>query len=303
MRKQKNILAIVGPKGGVGKSTISANLAIALSKLGKKVIVADLDLGGSNLHAVFGIRECIFSLNDFVLNKIKNLSSIVIETGINNLGLICGGDIPGIANMPYQKKLKLIRHLSMLDCDIVLLDLSAGASFNVVDFLIISERALLVTTPEVLSLLKAYSFIKSTIFRQLSFLFKYNKCFELVELLEKAKDFDSYPHLKTIAGILEEISKVNNDIADSARELLSRFKPYVIVNRVQNKDDVNTGKVVQSLMQENLSLHSGMMAAIREDKAVKEASAKMKPIMMDAPMSMFCQDTDNIAKILCESNE
>ena len=58
----KNITAILGPKGGVGKSTISANLAIALSLMGKKVVAVDLDLGASNLHAIFGMRRSSKSL-------------------------------------------------------------------------------------------------------------------------------------------------------------------------------------------------------------------------------------------------
>ena len=126
MEKQKTIVAIVGPKGGVGKTTISANLAIALSQLGRKVIVSDLDLGASNLHAIFGLRGYKYSLDDFVQNRVKNLADVVLDTGIQNLRIICGGDVPGIANMPFQNKLKLIRHISSLDCDFVIMDSGAG---------------------------------------------------------------------------------------------------------------------------------------------------------------------------------
>ena len=186
MEKRKNITAIVGPKGGVGKSTISANLAIALSKLGKKVIAVDLDLGASNLHAIFGLRDSKYSLDDFVQNRVKKLTDVVLDTNIDNVGIICGGDVPGIANMPYQKKLKLIRHLLALDYDLVILDLAPGASFNVADFSIIAQKTLLVTTAEVPSLMNVYSFIKATVFRRLNFFFKSKKCDELLELLEKA---------------------------------------------------------------------------------------------------------------------
>lgn len=300
MEKPKNILAIVGPKGGVGKSTISANLAIALSKLGKKVVAVDLDLGGSNLHAIFGIRESKHTLNDFVLNRVKNLTSIVLDTEINNLGIICGGDVPGIANMPYQKKVKLIRHLSKLDCDLVLLDLGAGASYNVVDFLIIAQRGLLVTTPEVTSLLNTYGFIKATVFRRLSFYFKHKKCVELLELLERAKDFDNYPHLNTMEGLLAEARKINSDVADSARKILSGLKPLVVVNRVFTESDAGVGEVIQKLMQKYLSIESGRIMTIREDNAVKNAIARMRPLMIDAPKSMFCRDIKQIAARLCE---
>ncbi|NVL90180.1 MAG: AAA family ATPase [Desulfobacterales bacterium] len=298
MEKPKNIFAIVGPKGGVGKSTISANLAIALSELGKKVIAVDLDLGTSNLHAIFGIREYKYTLDDFVFNRVRNLSDIVLDTEINNLGIICGGDVPGIANMAYQKKLKLIRHLSKLDCDLVLLDLAPGASYNVVDFSIIAQRGLLVTTPEVPSLLNVYSFIKATVFRRLTFYFKHNKCVELLELLEKAKDFDNYPHLNTMEGLLGKAREINSDMADSARKILSGLKPFVVINRVFTKSDAGAGEVIQKLMRQYLSIDSGVIMTIREDKAVKNAIARMKPIMIDAPRSMFSRDIKQIAATL-----
>ena len=145
--KQKIITAIIGPKGGVGKTTISANLAIALARLGRKIIAVDLDLGASNLHAIFGLQGSSQNLNDFIQNRVKNLTEVVLDTNIDNVSIIRGGDDPGIANMPYTKKLKLIRHLSTLNCDLVLLDLAPGASFNVVDFSIIAHKALLGDNP------------------------------------------------------------------------------------------------------------------------------------------------------------
>ncbi len=299
MEKRKNITAIVGPKGGVGKTTISANLAIALSKLGKKVIAVDLDLGASNLHAIFGLRNSKYSLDDFVQNRVKKLTDVVLDTNIDNVGIICGGDVPGITNMPYQKKLKLIRHLLTLDSDLVILDLAPGASFNVADFAIIAQRTLLVTTAEVPSLMNVYSFIKATVFRRLNFFFKSKKCDGLPELLEKAKNFDNYPHLKTMEGFFREAGQINSVVADSAKKILSRIEPFLVVNRVRKKNDANVGMVIQNLLREYLGIKSTVIMTIREDNAVGDAIARMKPIMIEAPNSLFSQDIKKIASRLC----
>jgi flagellar biosynthesis protein FlhG len=299
MDKRKNITAIIGPKGGVGKSTISVNLAIALSQMGKKVVTVDLDLGASNLHAIFGMRGSPHTLNDFIQNKVKNLTDIILNTNIDNVGIICGGDAPGITNMPYQKKMKLIRHLSTIDCDFVLLDLAPGASYNVVDFSIIAQKTLLVTTAEVPSLLNVYSFIKSAVFRRLTFFFKHNKCFELLELLDKAKEPDTHPHLKTMEGFFREARQTNSTVTDSAKKILSSLKPLVVVNRVRTGKDARAGNVIQNLLKEYLSIESAVIMTIRDDDAVGNAIAKLSPIMIETPNSPFSQDIQEIASRLC----
>ncbi|MBF0397854.1 MAG: AAA family ATPase [Desulfobacterales bacterium] len=296
MEISKRIVAIVGPKGGVGKTTISANLAIALSNLGKEVIAVDLDLGASNLHTIFGLKQPKFRLDDFILNKVKSLSDIVCETHLKNLGIICGGDIPGIANLDYNKKLKLIRNLSDLKGDFILLDLGAGASNNVVDFLIIAKEGLLITTPEIPSLLNVYSFIKTMIFRRLNLQFKKNNA--IIELLEQAKDFNANPHLKTMEGFLTYAKKIDVEASKSIEKILDNFKSIIIVNRVKSEQDANSGKVIQNLMSQYLNIKTSTIRTIREDNNVQIAIAKMKPVILHAPESLFAKDMSIIARKL-----
>ncbi len=300
MERANKIVAIIGPKGGVGKTTISANLAIALSRLGKKVVAVDLDLGASNLHAIFGIRQSKSSLDDFVRNRVGNLSDIVLDTDIENVGMVCGGDVPGIANMPYQQKMKLIRHLSKLDCDLVILDLAPGASYNVADFSFIAQKVLLVTTPEIPSLMNAYSFIKAAVFRRLLFFFKRKECPDLLDLLERAKDFANNPHLKTMEGFFREARAINPVVADSAKTIIEGLKPFLIVNRVRAKNDTKAGKVIQKMLREFLGIESAVIKTIREDSAVGAAIARMKPILIQAPDALFSQDIEEIALELRE---
>lgn len=299
MEKRKNITAVLGPKGGVGKSTISANLAIALSRMGKKVVAVDLDFGASNLHALFGMKGLSKSLSDFFHKRVEKLADTILNTSAGGVGIICGGDDPGIANMPYQEKMKLIRHLCALDCDLLLLDLAPGTSYNVVDFSIIAQQSLLVTTAEVPSLLNVYSFIKSAVFRRLTLFFKHHKCPDLLELLSKAKESDKHPQLKTMEGFFKEAQKTDSAVADSARKMLSRLKPIVIVNRVRTDKDTKAGEVIKDLLKEYLSIETAVTMTIREDDAVGHAIAKLTPILIDAPNSPFSVDIREIAARIC----
>ena len=203
--------------------------------------------------------------------------------------------MPGITNMQYQKKMKLIRHLLALEYDFVILDLAPGASFNVADFAIIAQRALLITTPEVPSLMNVYSFIKAVVFRRLTFFFKHKKCPELIELLEKALDFEKYPNLKTMDGVFRKARDINTEVADAAQKVLSGFSPFVVVNRVRGVSDANAGKAVQNLMKHYLNINSSEVMTLREDAGVGNAIARMKPVITETPNAPFCRDIQKIA--------
>ncbi|MBF0472888.1 MAG: P-loop NTPase [Nitrospirae bacterium] len=291
----QKIIAVFGPKGGVGKSTITANLAIAIAEMGKKVIAVDLDLGASNLHAIFGVRDTRHSLEDFTMKKVKELSDCVTDTNIDNLGIICGGDVPGIANMPYQQKVKLINNLSTLDCDVIVLDLAAGVSNNVIDFLFIADTSLLVTTPEITSLLNVYSFIKTSVFRRLNFHFKALKSIELLELLEKAKDSIENPSLATMNGFLEAAAIIDQRASESAKKVLTKFKPYIVINRIKTPNDANVGTVITDLMQRYINILTSVIITIHEDQCVGKALSMLKPVMIAKPSCAFSLDVKEAA--------
>lgn len=292
------IIAIVGPKGGIGKSTVSSNLAIALAEIDKRVIAVDLDLGGANLHILLGIKQYKQTLDDFILKKVDNLNEILIDTGIKNLKLISGGaNIPDIANMPFQQKMKIINHLLKLDSDIVILDLSAGSSFNVIDFLLIANQQLIITTPESPSLIKVYGFIKSTVFRMLNFHFKNIDSQDGIDLLAKAKDTDNYPNLKTIDGIFKELSKTNEGAFVSAKEVLDKFKPNIVINMVHKADEAKAGNVISTMLKQYLNVTSSVVTTIPTDEMVRRALFKNKPMMLIYPGSEFSLAVKRLAEL------
>lgn len=130
------IIPIASGKGGVGKSLVAANLAIALAQSGKKTVLADLDLGGSNLHLLLGLRGIPFGIGTFFTTPEADFERLLIDTDIENLRFIPGdSEIPGMANLkPAQKKALIRALLALEDTDVLVLDLGAGTSANTVDF-------------------------------------------------------------------------------------------------------------------------------------------------------------------------
>lgn len=160
-RHISRVITVTSGKGGVGKSSIAVNLAIALSRLGKRVVIIDADFGLANIEVMLGIRPT-YNLADLMFRG-KNLSDI-ITPGPENIGFISGGSgIQELTNLSKDQIIYLIRKLVELDqtADIVIIDTGAGIADSVLEFVAASSEILLVATPEPTSITDAYALLKT----------------------------------------------------------------------------------------------------------------------------------------------
>lgn len=155
------VITITSGKGGVGKSSISVNLAIQISRLGKRVVILDADFGLANVEIMFGIRPR-YSLLD-VLKGNKTLQDVIME-GPEGIGFISGGSgIRELTNLNKDEIQAFIRMMYELDqiADIVIVDTGAGISDTVIELVAASTEVLLVATPEPTSITDAYALLKT----------------------------------------------------------------------------------------------------------------------------------------------
>lgn len=161
MPTTSRVITVTSGKGGVGKSSISTNLAVQLTRLGKKVIIFDADFGLANIEVMFG-QIPKFTLND-VIYKGKNISEILTE-GPMGIKFISGGSgIVGLNNLTEGQRAFLLAKMTELDnmADIIIIDTGAGVSDTVLDFVKSSQEILMITTAEPSSLTDAYSVLKA----------------------------------------------------------------------------------------------------------------------------------------------
>lgn len=160
-RNVARVITVTSGKGGVGKSSISVNLAIALSRLGNRVIVLDADFGLANVEVMLGIRPK-YNLADLMFRG-KTLTDIITE-GPENIGFISGGSgIQELTNLTKDQIVYLIQKLVELDerADIIIIDTGAGIGDSVLEFVAASSEVLLVATPEPTSITDAYALLKT----------------------------------------------------------------------------------------------------------------------------------------------
>jgi flagellar biosynthesis protein FlhG len=166
--KAVQLIAITSGKGGVGKTTVTVNLAIAAARLGHRTLVFDADLGLANVHILTGIKP-----RGTVMDVITGKCSIdeVLTDGPEKIKILCGSS--GIAELADLNKDilqylgKELRQLAML-FDVIIIDTAAGIANNVLHFLSISHDIVVVATPNVASILDAYGMIKVSRERQMS---------------------------------------------------------------------------------------------------------------------------------------
>lgn len=155
------VITVTSGKGGVGKSNLAINLAIAMSRMGQKVVVLDADFGLANIEVMLGIRPK-YNLADLMFRG-KSLLDIITE-GPEGIGFISGGSgIKELTNLTREQLINLSSRLEELDkrADVVIIDTGAGISDNVMEFVTLSAEVLLVVTPEPTSITDAYALLKT----------------------------------------------------------------------------------------------------------------------------------------------
>lgn len=153
------IIAVASGKGGVGKTNISANLAISYAKLGKKVVILDADLGLANVNVILGIIPK-FNLYH-VIRKQKTMEEIVYNTDYGIRMIAGASGFSKIANLSEDERQIFISSFQAFDdADILIIDTSAGVSDSVLSFLEAADDVIIVTTPEPTAITDAYGIIK-----------------------------------------------------------------------------------------------------------------------------------------------
>lgn len=161
-KPQNNIrvISVTSGKGGVGKTNVAANLALALHRMGKRVLILDADLGLANMDVLLGLNPR-YTLSH-VLDGEKRLDEIIVtaQGGIKLLPAASG--VQELTELDNSQRLHLLNELDTLQdlFDVLLIDTGAGISSNVMYFNFAAMEKVVVVTNEPTSLTDAYALIK-----------------------------------------------------------------------------------------------------------------------------------------------
>lgn len=290
-----HIIPVASGKGGVGKSLVAANLAIALAQGGKRVVLADLDLGGSNLHLILGMRAGVGSIGAYLTDPTLKFENAIQTTDVPNLLFLPGdAEIPGLANLSAAQKRTLTRRLSTLQCDYLITDLGAGTHQNALDFFLMSGSGIVVSTPTPTATVNAYLFLKNAVFRIMQ---------SSVARNGKGAAFikDLFKHGGSLQrlyfpDLIKELAKHEPGAVEKFRAGMAHFRPRLILNMIEDPKDAEKANRLRRSCQQYLDidlLHLGVM--YRDDLQDTALNARI-PIIRYKPQAVLSQAIYRVAE-------
>ena len=294
MVNSSTIIPVASGKGGVGKTFLTANVAIALAQRGHKTIAVDMDLGGSNLHSFFGLPNRHPGIGDFLKAKAADLEELLIPAKIPNLQFLPGdGRTPFMANIPHGQKEKLIKRIRNLKVEFVLLDLGSGTSFNTLDLFRLSPQGIIVTTFEHPSIMNMLSFLKLVVLRDIEKRFKHSSL--ILDELRSYYNQSISDDQKNIGALQKKIGDIDEDAGKVIFDVCRSYRPRIIFNRGDHPGEMSITGQIDSALESMLCVKADYFGFVFEDQVVRQVAKKGSAFIPAYPDTVVAESIGRIA--------
>lgn len=294
----KQIWAVGGGKGGVGKSLLSSSLAISLSRTGQKVLAIDLDLGGANLHTTLGVDLPRQTLNDFFAERAHAIQDCIAPTSIPNLELISGAqDSVQVANLTDDQRKRFLQSVREVDADYVLFDLGAGTSAHTLDFFLAADVCIVTLLPEPTSIENGYRFLKSAYYRRL---WSNPKLAPVRHFIELAMDAKNNEGIRSPSDLFRAVNRQNPELGAMLKAEIELFRPKLIVNQVRTHSDIEIGFSVKTVCKKYFGIDVDYLGYLDYDSSVWQAIRRKRPVMLEFPNSKLVGAIDRLVEYLAK---
>jgi flagellar biosynthesis protein FlhG len=289
-----HIWPIGGGKGGTGKSFLTSNIGILLARQGFKTLLIDADLGTPNLHTIIGLPNPEISLSDFLNRKVETLEETVLEMSTPNLFLISGArNKLDISNLAHEQKMKMLRAISRLDYDYILLDLGAGTSFNTIDFFTLSDSGIFVCIPEPTSIENIYRLIRSVYVRKIRQVLRIERFRSLAEKTEAQNQDTIVHHPEYLLTVLKHIDP---EQGNKIERILKAFQFKLVLNQVRRQDSPKTGALICRIVEKHLGMRIQFIGNVSFDERVHEAVCRKESFVEKYSYSQATLDLKLVIK-------
>ncbi|MDM8515905.1 P-loop NTPase [Desulfobacterales bacterium HSG16] len=295
MMEKKTIIPIASGKGGVGKSVLAANLAIALARMGHTTTAVDLDLGGANLYSCLGIPNRFPGIGDFMKSGNIKFNDLIIDTKIPNLKFLPGdGKTPFMADISFEQRRLLLKKIKSIPSRYVILDLGAGTVFNTLNFYGLAYKGIIITSFETSSIMNFIMFLKNFMLRVIVNVAQTNK--KALDIMLAAFNQPISAESLTVGSMIDKIAKIDPQLAEHARKMCSLYRPRIVFNMGDHPDELNVLKKLDATIKQGLSIDADYFGFIFFDEAVRMSARKRTVLMTSQPYSKAAAGIKTIAE-------
>lgn len=291
------IISVGGGKGGVGKSIIATNLAVAFAQLGRSVIVVDADLGSPNQHTLFAVDHPTKTLNGLFDHTLDKLVEAVVPTNVEGVSLVPGSAAqPGAANIAFQQKQKLLRHISALPADVVLVDVGAGTHFNSLDLFNVADLRVVVMTPQLTAVQNAYAFLKGAVHRAMRQLAQGEEQLGLIESDGQARD------TARLRGLLTQVRAKDPGFERALQTLLASLGVSLLGNQMLDASDANVPHALSRMVADFLSIDAPVLGCLGASRKLHDSVNRRRPYLLDAGQEPAARMIRDVARKLLDED-
>jgi flagellar biosynthesis protein FlhG len=219
---------------------------------------------------------------------------VVLETPIPNLFLISGArNKLDVANLAFEQKMRMLRAISRLDYDYILMDLSAGTSFNTIDFFTLSGSGVFVCCPEPTSIENLYRLILSVYTRKIHHLVK-SQSFR--DLAEKAESRNPDATINKPEYLLHVLKEIDPEKAGMIERILQAFQFRLVINQLRKQDNPTIGNLICQIIEKHLCLNMQFMGNVSFDERVHDGLCGKAPFVERYLYSQVTLDLRSVAR-------
>ncbi len=298
------VLAVGGGKGGVGKSLISANLAVRLSKLGYRVLVVDLDFGGANLHTYFGMNTASVSLADFIMHGTRSFAEVMLPTPGGDVMFIAAAREAAWGSDSQLETIGLAKFWSAVllaraqhQFDFVLLDLGAGTHRHTIDFFCGAHLGLVTVLPEPTSIENAYMFLKTALWRLIDHVgMRTNAVHATTEIKAalSASDGQGF-QVRGYSDRLRALAQRWPGLVNHIFSALNGRSVGIVVNQTRSQQDIDIGRSMELIGQRYFGLSTTSLGWLNYDDVAWKSLRNRRLLTVDFPHSVLTRRLTDVA--------
>ncbi len=285
---EKIVIVFAGGKGGTGRSLLAANLGVFLSRLGREVVVADLDPAGTNLHTYLGL-EPILPTPGAMLRpagppRVERLAGMSLR--------LCR---PARATEPGDDDLRAdtLAMAQSLVADVLIMDLGVLADPLTLDAYLQAHASVLAMVPEPAGVERAYGFLRAALFRRIL-----HGDDDPAVVARAVLAADHVGQLSSPAHLVAALSGAHADAAEAIRARVLAFSPQILLNKCRTRGDVEMLDGVVSALRRRWGINAEALGAIEYDDAAWTSTRTRRPFMSEYPGSNLAQGIERMARRL-----